>query len=55
MFIAPDSMKTFPPLGSGHGHFREAMFFLVILRCYKHFAPPERRHQAAKCAKRATA
>ena len=24
------------------------MFFLMILRCYKHFAPLERRHRAAK-------
>ena len=28
------------------------MFFLVVLRCYKDFAPPERRHQAAKCPAR---
>jgi hypothetical protein len=30
MFIARDWLKILSPLGSGGGHFREAMFFLVM-------------------------
>jgi hypothetical protein len=30
MFIARDRLKIFSPLGSSDGHFREAMFFLMI-------------------------
>ena len=42
MFIARSGPKIFSPLGSGDGHFREAMFFIIIVGNYKHFAPPER-------------
>jgi len=41
MFIARDWLKILSPLGSGDGHFREAMFLFSDARRYKHSAPTE--------------
>jgi len=30
MFRVRERLKSFSPLGSGDGHFREAMFFLMM-------------------------
>lgn len=37
--MARDGLKIFSPLGSGDGHVREAMFFLMMHGSNEHSAP----------------